>query len=83
MKKYYPYEPVNIHIQPLINIIQEENLIITTKRGKGKLPFLFGNEERVIYIYDGRDGFDLTTPPTFIDLSCYCFKFMLCVCCKC
>ena len=29
----YPDEPVNIHLQPLINIIQENNWIITTKKG--------------------------------------------------
>ena len=43
--------PVNIHIQELINIIQEKNLVITTKRGKGKLPLFFGNVERVIPLY--------------------------------
>ena len=32
---YYPGEPVNIHIQPLINIIQEKNWVITTKKGWG------------------------------------------------
>ena len=31
MKKYYPGETVNINIQLLINIIQDENLLITTK----------------------------------------------------
>ena len=31
MKKYYPGEPVNIHIQSLIIIIQENNWVITTK----------------------------------------------------
>ena len=33
MKKYYPGEPVNINIQSLINIIQDENRVITTKKG--------------------------------------------------
>ena len=32
-EKYYPGEPVNIHIQSLINIIQENNWVITTKKG--------------------------------------------------
>ena len=50
-KKYYPGEPVNIYIQSLINIIQENNWFITTKNGKGKLPFLCVNVERVITIY--------------------------------
>ena len=30
---YYPVEPVNIHIQSLINIIQENNWVITNKKG--------------------------------------------------
>ena len=30
---YYPGEPVNIHIQSLINIIKENNRVITTKKG--------------------------------------------------
>ena len=51
MKKYYPGEPVYIHIQSLINIIQEKNWVITTKKGKGKLPLFCGNGERVIPIY--------------------------------
>ena len=33
MEKYYPGEPDNIHIQLLINIIQENNFLITTKKG--------------------------------------------------
>ena len=33
MNKYYPGEPVNIHIQELINIIQDSNWEITTKKG--------------------------------------------------
>ena len=32
-EKYYPGEPVNIYIQSLINIIQENNWVITTKKG--------------------------------------------------
>ena len=49
---YYPGEPVNIHIQSLINIIQENNWVITTKKGKGKLPLFCGNGEQVNPIYD-------------------------------
>ena len=30
--KYYPGRTVNIHIQSLINIIQEKNWVITTKK---------------------------------------------------
>ena len=30
---YYPGEQVNIHIQSLINIFQENNWVITTKKG--------------------------------------------------
>ena len=33
MKRYYPDEPVNIHIQSLINLIQENNWVIPTKKG--------------------------------------------------
>ena len=51
MKKYYPSEPVNIHIQPLINTIQENNWVITTKKGKGKLLLFHGNGERLFTIY--------------------------------
>ena len=32
MNKYYPGEPVNINIKSLINIIQENNWVITTKK---------------------------------------------------
>ena len=52
MKHYYPGEPVKKLIQSLINIIQEKNWVITTKKGKGKLPLFYGNGERVIPIYD-------------------------------
>ena len=34
-----------------MNIIQENNWVITTKKGKGKLSLLCGNIERVIPIY--------------------------------
>ena len=51
MNKYYPGEPVNIHIQSLINIVLVNNWVITTKKGKGKIPIFCGNEERVIPIY--------------------------------
>ena len=39
-EKYYPGEPVNIHKQSLINIIQENNWV---QKGKGKLPLFCGN----------------------------------------
>ena len=32
MNKYYPDEPVNMHMKPLINVIQENNSVITKKR---------------------------------------------------
>ena len=32
MKKYYPGEPVNILTQSLINIIQDNNRVVTTKK---------------------------------------------------
>ena len=51
MNKYYPVEPVNIHIQSWIIITQEENRVITTKKSKVKLPICCGNVEQVITIY--------------------------------
>ena len=51
MRNYYLDETDNIHIQPLINSIHEKNWLITTKKGKGKLPLFCGNGERVINIY--------------------------------
>ena len=33
INRYYSGEPVNIHIQSLINIIQDNNRVITTKKG--------------------------------------------------
>ena len=55
-KNYYQGEPVNILVQSLINIIQEKNWAITTKKGKGKLPLLCGNGEQVIPIYASKAG---------------------------
>ena len=55
MNKYYPGEPVNIHIQSRINIIQENNWVIATKNGKGKVPLFCGNVEWVIPI-NGQKG---------------------------
>ena len=54
MNRYYQGEPVNIHIQSSINILQDNNRVITTKKGKGKLPLFRGNEKRVIPIYASR-----------------------------
>ena len=34
--------------------MQEDNWVISTKKGKGKLPLFCGNVERVIPIYDQR-----------------------------
>ena len=51
INKYYPGETVNIHIQSLINIMQENNWVITTKKGNGKLPLFRGNGGQVIPIY--------------------------------
>ena len=50
---YYLGEPVNIHIQSLINIMLEKNWVITTKKDKGKLTLFCGSGERVIPIYAG------------------------------
>ena len=49
--RYYPGEPVNTHIQSLLNIIQENNWFITTKKVKGKLILFCGNGEQVNPIY--------------------------------
>ena len=51
MEKYYPGEPVNIHIQLLITIIQDNNRVITTKKVRGKLTLFCGNVGRLIPIY--------------------------------
>ena len=53
MNKYYLGEPVNIHIQQLINIIQEKIWELPLKKGKGELPLFRGNVERVNPIYGG------------------------------
>ena len=55
MNKYYTGEPVNIHIQSLINIMQENNIVINKKKGKGKLPLFRGNGKWVIPIYGDKD----------------------------
>ena len=36
MEKYYLGEPVNIHIQSFINVVQEKYWSITTKKGDEK-----------------------------------------------
>ena len=52
IKEYYPGERFNIHIQSLINIIQDNNRAISTKKmGKVELPLFCVNGERVIPIY--------------------------------
>ena len=43
MDKYYPDKPVHIHMQSLINIMQEKNWVITNKKGKGELALFCGN----------------------------------------
>ena len=50
-EKYHLFETINNHIQPLIDIIQDNNRVITTKKGNGKLPLFSGNGERVISTY--------------------------------
>ena len=50
MNKCYKGETVNIHIQLLIDIIKENNRVITSKKGKGKLPLFRGNGKWVIPI---------------------------------
>ena len=54
MKKYFPGKPVNVHIKSSINNIKDNNWIIPTKKkGKGELPLLQGNVERLTPIYGG------------------------------
>ena len=50
-QKYYPGEPVHVHIQSLINIIQYNNRVITIKKGKDKLPLLCGKGGQLIPFY--------------------------------
>ena len=57
MKKYYPGEPVNIHIQIINKYYIGEKLLIATKKGKDKLPLFRGNGELLISIY-GLRNFD-------------------------
>ena len=38
INKYYPGEAVNIYIQSLINIVQDNNSVITKIKGEVKLP---------------------------------------------
>ena len=52
MNKYYSGEPVNIHMQSLINIMKDNDWVIIAKNSQGKLPLFHGNGERVIPIYD-------------------------------
>ena len=59
MNKCYPGEPVNIHIRSLINIVQEKNCVITTKKGKVKLPLFRDNGEQVIPIYCSHINIDI------------------------
>ena len=56
MNKYYPGETDNIHIQSLINIMQENNRELPPKKGNGKLTLFRGNGEQVIPIYGNRGG---------------------------
>ena len=51
MNKYYPGEPFNIHIQSLINIMQEKIGQLPPKKGKGKLTLFCGNGETFIPVY--------------------------------
>ena len=69
MNKYYTSEPVNIPIQSFINIIQENHTVITTKKGKGKLPLFCGNGERFIPIY-AQEYCGYMRSITFLSLIC-------------
>ena len=55
-------------MQPLINIIQENNWVITTKKGKSKLPLFCGNGEPVITIYDRKaDSLEMVMSSSRVD----------------
>ena len=70
MHKYYPGEPVNIHIHSLINIIHMNNRVITTKKrvrviyhyivvtDNGKFPYMLYNTGEnivvILHIYGAR-----------------------------
>ena len=56
MNKYYQGRLINIHIQSLINNIQDNNWVINTKKGKGKLTLFRGNVEHVIPVYGLHQG---------------------------
>ena len=49
-----------------MNIIQENNWVITTKKGKGKWPLFFGNLEHAIPIYAG--GYTCNIYPLHVSL---------------
>ena len=51
IKKYHQGELVNINIISLIIIIQENNRVIATKKGKVELLLLCDNVEQVIHFY--------------------------------
>ena len=44
MNTYYPGKPVNIHIQYFKIIFRITIGSLTPKKGRGKLPLLYGNE---------------------------------------
>ena len=50
-EKYYAGEPVNIHIESLINIIQDNNRVTPQEKDNGKLKLFFGNVEWIFTIY--------------------------------
>ena len=53
LQNIFPGEPVYIHMQSLINIIQENNSVsYHLKKRKGKLPLLCGSREVLIPFYD-------------------------------
>ena len=43
IKNYYTSVPINIDIQLLLDVIQENNWVITTKNGECELPLFCGN----------------------------------------
>ena len=72
MNKYYPVEPVNIHLKSLINIILGKKLgNYHKKKGKDKLLIFCGYGERVIPIYGRHSLDDINYTPTYFINCCY------------
>ena len=68
MKKYYPGEPVNIHIESLKILSGRTIGYLPPKEGKGKLPLFCGKGERLMTIY-AMNGIIYQTPVNHVDVT--------------